>query len=283
MRNDPRRALRLVIFDLDGVVYRGPQAVPGAPDLINWLRGTEVAVRFATNNSMLTPQAFVERLAAIGIRAGAAEVATSSTATVDYLTRHLSPPRHILVVGGSGLQELLEDAGYAVTAALDAVPEGYAGEPLSRPYDLVVAGLDLSFTFAALAAAQTAIGAGARFVATNADARYPTEHGFVPGAGSMVAAIAVAAGVQPIVIGKPQPTMFQSILERQGIAPEQALVIGDNPDADIVAAHRAGIPSVLVLTGVADAARAAELEGDRRPDLVAAGPRELRDLIEARR
>jgi 4-nitrophenyl phosphatase len=187
-----------------------------------------------------------------------------------------------MAVGGSGLCELLAAAGYRVTPAAGAVPATYAGEPLAQRYDAVVVGLDLAFSFAALAAAQTAVAGGARFIATNADARYPTERGFLPGAGSMVAAIATASGVEPIVIGKPSPAMFETILEQRGVAAADALVIGDNPDADIVAARRAGIPSLLVLTGVADAETAAALEGDRRPDLMAAGPDELRELIRAR-
>jgi 4-nitrophenyl phosphatase len=283
MRTHSRHLLKLVIFDLDGVVYRGARAVTGVPELISWLHDdTDVAVRFATNNSMLTPQAFVERLAAMGIRAAADEVVTSTTATVDHLARHLPAPGSILVVGGSGLCELLAAAGYRVTPAARAVPAAYAGEPLAERYEAVVVGLDLAFSFAALAAAQAAVAAGARLIATNADARYPTERGFLPGAGSMVAAIATASGVQPIVIGKPAPAMFESILEQRGVAAADALVVGDNPDADIVAARRAGIPSLLVLTGVADAEMAAALDGDRRPDLVAAGPVELRDLIRAR-
>lgn len=279
MRTSPELPLRLVIFDLDGVVYRGPHAVPGVPQLIARLHTAGLIVRYATNNSMLTPNAFVSRLAAIGVQADAGEVVTSTTATVEHLARHLPDVRRVLTVGESGLRDMLAAAGYEVTQAEDALPANYRGQPLAETWDAVVAGLDLSFSFAKLAAARTAIASGASFVATNADARYPTEAGLLPGAGSMVAAIAVASGEQPLVIGKPEPAMFRSILERSDVPADAALVIGDNPDADIVAARRAGIPSVLMLTGVADASVAAALSGERRPDFVVADANELGQLL----
>ncbi|HET8586454.1 MAG TPA: HAD-IIA family hydrolase [Candidatus Limnocylindria bacterium] len=282
MRPSPDSPLRLVIFDLDGVVYRGPQAVPGVPPLIARLHDAGIVVRYATNNSMLTPAAFVTRLATIGVAAEPHEIVTSTTATLDHLQRHLPEVRRVLTVGESGLLEMLSAAGYQATPADEALPPDYRGEPLPRRYDAVIAGLDLSFSFAKLAAARAAIAAGARFVATNADARYPTERGFLPGAGSMVAAIATASGEPPLIIGKPQPAMFAAILEREGVPAHEALVIGDNPDADIVAAQRAGIRSVLMLTGVANAATAAGLLGERKPDHVVADAAQLAHLLEER-
>ena len=123
---------------------------------------------------------------------------------------------------------------------------------------------------------------GARFIATNADTRYPTAEGFLPGAGSIVAALATASGVTPAVIGKPSPAMFQAILEASGVPPTEAIVIGDNPDADVAGAHRAGCTAILVLTGVADATLAAELAGERRPDAIAADPAAVLALLETR-
>jgi 4-nitrophenyl phosphatase len=143
----------------------------------------------------------------------------------------------------------------------------------------VVSGLDRQIDYRRLGIAAAAIRAGALFVATNADLRYPTPEGFAPGAGAIVAALAASSGVEALVIGKPQPAMFQAILEHDGVAPEDALVIGDNPDADLVAARRAGITSVLVLTGVVDAAAVADLAGERRPDHVAPDPAAVGRLL----
>ena len=274
MQTDQPPRPRLVIFDLDGVVYRGDRAVAGAPQLIARLRAAGILVRFATNNSMRTPADFADRLVALGIQAAPKEIVTSTTATIEHLRRQLPSVRRVLAVGEQGLTGMLRAAGYEVTAAEDPA-SGERDGSSDTTHDAVVAGLDLHFGFRSLAAAQAAILGGARFVATNNDGRYPTRHGFLPGAGSMVAAIQAASGVVPTVIGKPEPAMFLAILEQTGVAAEDALVVGDNPDADVIAANRAGIRCVLVLTGVADAQTAGELRGERCPYLVVADPAEL--------
>jgi 4-nitrophenyl phosphatase len=184
-----------------------------------------------------------------------------------------------MAVGAAGMLEELRTAGFDATAAGDAVDLSYDGGPLDASYDALIAGLDPSFDFRRLAAASTAIRAGARFIATNADLRYPTPTGFLPGAGSIIAALSAASGAEPLVIGKPEPGIFRAILERAGVRPSEAVSIGDNPDADMVAAHRAGMRSILVLTGVADAALAATLDGERRPDHVAGDPSEAAALL----
>jgi HAD superfamily hydrolase (TIGR01457 family) len=270
---------RLVIFDLDGVVYRGDQAVPGAAALVNALHQRGVLVRFATNNSMATRAAYVERLAGHGIQATVEEIVTSSYATLQHLRTHLPETRAVLAVGAPGLVAELRDGGLDVTPAAEAVPEEWNGAPLPVAFDAVVAGLDPQIDYRRLGIAAAAIRSGSRFIATNADLRFPTPEGLMPGAGSIVAALAATTGVDPVVIGKPQPAMFTAILERDGVAADEAIVIGDNPDADVVAGRRAGIGSILVLTGVVDAAAARALDGERRPDRVAADPEETARLL----
>jgi phosphoglycolate/pyridoxal phosphate phosphatase family enzyme len=271
--------LRLVIFDLDGVIYRGRQPVPGAAALVAMLRERGLLLRFATNNSMATRAMYVPRLVEMGIPVELDEIVTSTSATIDHLRAHLADVRTVMAVGAPGMLEELREAGFDATAAGDAADPSYDGGPLDAAYDAVIAGLDPSFDFRRLAAASTAIRAGARFIATNADLRYPTPTGFLPGAGSIIAAIRAASGAEPLVIGKPEPGIFRAILERAGVRPPEAVAIGDNPDTDMVAAHRAGMRSILVLTGVADAALAATLEGERRPDHVASDPTEVAALL----
>jgi 4-nitrophenyl phosphatase len=270
---------RLVIFDLDGVVYRGTQPVRGAAALAGTLRAAGTAVRFATNNSMATRAAYVERLATHGIAASADEIVTSTSATIEHLREHMPTVSSVVALGAPGMLEELRAAGFQAVSASEAAPAGWDGEALPQAYDAVVVGLDPSFDYRRLGVAAAAIRGGARFVATNADLRFPTQHGFLPGAGTIVAAVRAASDVEPLVIGKPHPGMFQAILTMAGVAPADALVIGDNPEADIPAARRAGIPSVLVLTGVADAALADGLDGDRRPDWIAADPTAVLDLL----
>ena len=274
--------VRIVIFDLDGVIYRGDVPVPGASELVAWLHGAGVLVRFATNNSMVTRAAYVERLGAMGIPTAIAEIATSAWVTGEHLRRHAPDVRVVLGVGGDGMRQEIVAAGLEVVMADAAGPPDEPGGPLSRRFDAVVVGLDPALDYARLATAMSAVAAGARLIATNADARYPTPAGFLPGAGAIVAALATATGVTPEVIGKPAPAMFRAILEMSGIGADEAVVVGDNPDADVAGAHRAGCAAILVLTGVADASVAAGLEGERAPEAVAADPAEVRRLLERR-
>ena len=273
--------VRLVIFDLDGVVYRGHQPIEGAPRLIEALHAAGVAVRFATNNSMIARDGYVARLAGMGIQTTAEEIVTSTSATIEHLRRHAPDVRSVLAIGADGMRAELAAAGLDVVMAADA-GSGDHGGPLDRAYDAVIVGLDPHVDYRRLAAAMTAVAAGARLIATNADARYPTAVGFLPGAGAIVAALATATGIEPEVIGKPSPAMFTAILESSGIPGRDAVVVGDNPDADILGAHRAGCAAILVLTGVADAEGAASLTGERHPDAVAAGPAEVLAQLEGR-
>lgn len=273
--------VRLVIFDLDGVVYRGNEPIPGARELVAWLHAERVAVRFATNNSMVTRAGYVERLGAMGITTSEEEIVTSTSATVEHLRRHAPEIRSVLAIGADGMRQELTDAGLDVVMA-DAVAGEHPGGPLPRRFDAVIVGLDPHVDYARLSAAMSAVAGGARLIATNADARYPTPAGFLPGAGSIVAAVATATGTTPEVIGKPAPAMFSATIEASGVPTSETVVIGDNPDADIVGAHRAGCAAILVLTGVADGPAAAALEGERRPEAVAEDPDGVRALLAPR-
>jgi 4-nitrophenyl phosphatase len=276
----PPDPVSLVIFDLDGVIYRGHEPIGGARELVDELHRASVVVRFATNNSMVARAGYVERLASMGIATAVDEIVTSTSATVEYLRRHAPEVRSVLGVGADGMRTELREAGFDVLMADDASLADHNGGRLPRDFDAVVVGLDPHVDYRRLAVAMRAVGDGARAIATNADTRYPTAVGFLPGAGSIVAALETATGVKADVIGKPSPAMFEAILEAAGVAASEAVVVGDNPDADIVGARRAGCRSILVLTGVADAEMAASLEGERRPDAVAADPSEVSALLE---
>lgn len=271
--------VRLVILDLDGVVYRGAEPIPGAAELVAWLHRCGVAVRFATNNSMVARDGYVERLGAMGIETTSDEIVTSSSATVEYLHRHAPEIRRVMAIGAEGLREELTAAGFETTMAGD-VTATVPGGALAASYDAVIVGLDPEFDYARLASAMSAVAGGARLIATNADARYPTPAGFLPGAGSIVASLQLATGVVPEVIGKPAPAMFRAIIEASGIPAGETVVVGDNPASDIVGARRAGCASILVLTGVADAAGVSALVADAVPHAVADDPVAVRALLE---
>jgi HAD superfamily hydrolase (TIGR01457 family) len=224
-----------VLFDLDGVLYRGAEPVGGAPETIAALRSRGTRIGFVTNNSSRTPDAIARHLRALGIDARAEEIETSALATAALLRgREVASA---FVIGGEGLHEALRTAGIA---------------PLERGAgraDAVVVGIDPSFTYADLVTGSRLVGEGAALIASNADATYPAADGMtLPGAGAVVAALEVATGVTAEVVGKPNAMIFREALRRAG--GRRPLVVGDRLDSDIEGARRLGWDSALVLTGV---------------------------------
>jgi glycerol-1-phosphatase len=225
-----------LLFDLDGVLYRGDEPVPGAQETMRALREAGATMVFLTNNSSRTPEQVSAKLTAMGMRSAPAEVVTSATATADLLA--VRGGGSAFVMGGDGVVGALEDAGLRV---LDGEPEAV---------DLVVVGIDDDLTYARLRTACVLVHRGASFVATNADPTFPAPGGELwPGAGALVAAIATATGVDAEVVGKPHAPLFQAALRRAGGL--NPLVIGDRLDTDIAGAAALGWDSLLVLTGVA--------------------------------
>ncbi|MDP9366001.1 MAG: HAD-IIA family hydrolase [Chloroflexota bacterium] len=233
------RAARGFVFDMDGVLYRGEQALGGVAEALAAIAVRDGRFMLATNNSMSTPASYVGKLGRMGIEVPEESILTAGLATRDHLIETLEPGAGIFVVGMPALREqLFEGSSFH--------PVQYGEEQPAA----VVVGLDLSFDYAKLKAATEAIRAGARFVATNADATLPTEGGLVPGAGSIVAAVSVASGREPTVIGKPETPLLVQSLHRMDVPPADAVMIGDRLDTDILAGQRAGMLTVLVLTGV---------------------------------
>ncbi len=247
------------IFDLDGVIWRGDSPVEGAARAVERLRSLGKRCLFATNNSSRAPGYFSERLQALGIQAVPEDVVTSATATAFYVREHL-PGARVFVVGEEGVQTILREVGAQIFTVDNA------GEV--ERVECVVAGIDRSFTYEKLRLAQRFILGGAKFIATNRDATFPIEGGVVPGAGSIVAAIETASGVSPLSMGKPEPAMLIGILERFGLRPDEAAIVGDRLDTDIACGARAGIGTVCVGTGVTSLEEARAAMGELRPDLV---------------
>ena len=239
-----------VALDLDGVLWRASSPIPGAADAVARLRAAGVAVVFVTNNAGPTVGEQEEKLAAFGVPAAGAVLTSPMAAAL-----LLSPGERVLVAGGPGIAE-------AVTAA-GGVPVSYAEVDAGADVDAVVVGFDRSFDWERMRIASTAVRGGARFVATNDDATYPTETGLVPGAGSIVAAVATAAGVRPTIAGKPHEPMARLLLDRSG---HDGVVIGDRDDTDGALARACGWRFGLVLSGVTTAA---DLPLDPAPDVVA--------------
>lgn len=224
--------MKLAILDLDGTLYRGSTVIPGAVEAVRRLAEV-VEIRYLTNNSTATQTQVAEKLRSMGFHAEEEMIVTSAMGAAWWLD---SKVRRAYVLGEHGLIEALTSAGIEI---------------VDRDAGAVVVGLCRTATYDHIAACQREIRNGAKFIATNRDATYPVEGGqVIPGAGTLVAAVVTAAECEPEVIGKPEPYLIKEIFCRTGYEPHEAIVIGDRPDTDIEAAMRAGVSSVLVLSGV---------------------------------
>lgn len=284
----------LLLVDLDGVVYRGRDPVPGVAGVLaeRAARGDDVV--YVTNNSVRHREDYLDRLAGLGAPVSLERVITSARATALHLLASDPPVRRLLVLGGPGLCRELTEVGFEVVRAADvaaalrearaAARSGGAPAPdafalAGRP-EVVVVGLDPDLTYRTLAAAADAIRAGARFVATNRDPSYPTEGGLRPGAGSIVAAVETTTGVVPTAIGKPGPLLLLEAARAVGGDATAAVMIGDGLLTDIAAARAVGCRSILMLTGVTTAAVAAALAPEERPTAIVADAAELAEILD---
>jgi 4-nitrophenyl phosphatase len=260
-------SLRGLLIDLDGVVYTGSLPIPGAAGFLSEARRRGLPFLLVTNNSTTSPELVAERLRGMHIDVQPEEILTSAQAAVAYVKAHARPGAAVCIIGEAGLRQAAEVEGLAI------VDDGEAGA------DWVIAGLDRAFTYAKLAGATRAIRAGAHFVATNTDALLPVEGGQVlPGAGTMVAAIQTATATAPIVLGKPEPGLFEHGLRRLGdLAPNQTAMIGDRMDTDVVGGQRAGLQTILVLSGVSSRAEAEA--ATTPPDAIVADLDRVADLL----
>jgi 4-nitrophenyl phosphatase len=248
------RIVQHIIIDMDGVLYRGSEAIPGTVAFIDFLRSQGIGFVLATNNSTRTPQQFVGKLAGMGVKVQAGEVLTSSQATASYLASIAPPGARVFVVGMEGLRAALSDEGFRL---------------VDDDAEFVVAGMDFTICYERLAQATLQIRAGARFIGTNPDRTFPSERGIVPGAGSLLAFLEAATGVEPLVIGKPETAMVEQALAQLRAKPATAAMLGDRLETDILAGQRAGLHTLLVLSGVTE--RAMLADSQIQPDLVFEG------------
>jgi HAD superfamily hydrolase (TIGR01457 family) len=231
------RDLRAFCIDMDGVLYRGDAALPGAREFVEFLRIRGIPHLFLTNNSTRTPKQYVEKLFEMGIRTQPEHILTSALVAVAALAREAKPQDRILLLGSGGIREQLAIANLTLA--------DHYGEAT-----YVLAGLDPHVTYEKLAQVSLAIQRGARFWATNGDRSFPTERGLEPGAGALLAAITATTGVSPRLFGKPEPEMFEQALAILGTPPELTGMIGDRYETDIVGGRQMGLVTLAVATGV---------------------------------
>lgn len=249
---------RTYLLDLDGVVYRGEQVLPGARALVEWLDATGRQALYLSNNSFATPEEVAAKLTRLGMPRPEGRVLTAGEAAARAIAERF-PGGRVFVLAVPAMERLIERAG------LRSVWRDAADE--QRP-DAVFVGLDRGLSYARLSRGLRALLDGAAFVAVNRDRRLPVEDGFEPGTGSLVAALEWASGRQAEIIGKPAPGIVLAAMHALGAHPSEVLLVGDGLDLDIVAGHRAGVATALVLTGLTDAEEARGATGERQPDLV---------------
>ena len=249
------------LTDMDGVLVAEEQALPGARELLR--RWKEVGAKYLvlTNNSIYTPRDLSARLHLSGIDVPEASIWTSALATAAFLSSQ-APGGTAFVIGEVGLTTALHEAGFVMT---DSDP------------DYVVVGETRNYSFDAISKAVRLINAGSRFISTNPDNTGPSPQGIIPATGAINAMITAATGKHPYVVGKPNPMMFRSALNRIGAHSESTAMIGDRMDTDIIAGMEAGLHTILVLTGIST--RESLKRYPFRPDEIVAGVADLVDRV----
>jgi len=254
-----RSGIESWLTDMDGVLVHENAALPGAPELIRQWTDAGTPFLVLTNNSIFTPRDLAARLRASGLDVPEESIWTSALATADFCASQI-PNASAFVIGESGLTTALHEVGFIMT---------------ERDPDYVVVGETRNYSFEAITKAIRLINDGARFIATNPDATGPSADGPMPATGAIAALITKATGKDPYIVGKPNPMMFRSAMNKIGAHSETTAMIGDRMDTDIVAGIEAGLHTVLVLTGISDAA---EIERyPFRPDEILSGVHELLD------
>jgi glycerol 3-phosphatase-2 len=246
----------VALLDLDGVVYVGPDPVPDAPENLRKAAAAGMRIGYITNNASRPAAVVAEHLSSFGLDVAAEDVVTSAQAAAKLIAAEFPKGSPVLVVGGQGLYDALEEYGLNPVRTSD-------GSPVA-----VVQGFHPDVNWVMLADGAHAINAGARWYATNLDLTIPTAGGKAPGNGTLVQAVRAAVEVDPVVAGKPEPPLLETSIER--LSARRPLMIGDRLDSDIAGAHAVGIASLWVATGVNDAHDLASAPKDQRPTYIAA-------------
>jgi 4-nitrophenyl phosphatase len=231
--------LKGLILDMDGVLWHDSEPIGNLSEIFAQIQDLELDFILATNNATKTIQQYVEKLAGFGVQVKSEQIITSAVATFHYLQETLPDKKVVFIVGSESLKKDAQSRGFNLLL-----------EGEQKQADIVIVGLDPSMTYEKIGYAAKQIRAGAKFIATNTDATYPTPAGLLPGAGTVVAAVQTASGKEPLVIGKPSPSMYLQAMEVMGLTPDRLMCIGDRLSTDILGAHNGGFRSGFVLSGV---------------------------------
>lgn len=299
-------SFELIIFDLDGVIYRGDEVLPYASEILNFLRKSNLKIRFLTNNSTKTRKFYCEKLLKMGIYAEENEIISSSYIAAVYLSKNVSFHSKIAVIGENGLlSELREILGNCNRFYNIVTLNGLESSKLKRPtrvdtpnsklelpspiskgaipydkMDFLIVGMDRNFNYQKLKYAHQFITAGAKFIATNKDSTFPAANGeILPGGGALISAIETSTKTKATVIGKPSSLSVKIILQDTKVSKDKTLLLGDRYETDIVAGKRAGVKTCLVLTGVTKMDEVEKLTSKQKPDYIIENLRKLKEIV----
>lgn len=243
--NNQSHTIQALILDMDGVLWRGEEPIGDLPAIFTAISKRGWQVSMATNNATLSADQYVEKIAGLGVKLNRRQIVNSAMATAHYLKRHHPDGGRVYIIGEIGLSLTLAEHGFT------AVPlRGNNLNPDRENIQAVVIAMDRQVTYEKLTVATRLVRAGVPFLATNPDRTFPTPQGLAPGAGAILAAIEAASGIQAEIVGKPSPEMYLVALENMGIEPQNALVVGDRLETDIIGGQQLGCKTALVLSGV---------------------------------
>jgi len=239
MTYQPPEALRDVhalVIDMDGVLWRGDDPLPGLTNFFGMLRERPITFRLATNNASKSPDQYVHKLASMGVEVAPDEILTSAAVTAQHIAA-VAPGASVYSIG-DGMRQAVLDYGLNLSSGGQA--------------DFVAVGWDPKLTYKELSEATLLIRAGARFIGTNPDRTLPTERGLLPGNGAILAFLQAATDVEPFIIGKPERAMFDAALAAMGTDAAHTAMLGDRLETDILGGRNAGLYTIFVLTGASD-------------------------------
>ncbi len=260
------RQVRAVLFDMDGVIYVGNRPLPGVQAMLDYLDQTGRRWLCITNNASNTSEMFADKLAKMDIKAQPINILGSAEATAAWLGEQAPAKGKVIMLGMEGLRTALLNEGFTLVTDPDEA-------------EFAVAGINFNLTYEDVANVALAIRNGARFVGTNIDPTYPAERGQIPGTGSIIAMLKAATDVEPEIVGKPYPGMYELAMHRLSAEPTTTLMVGDRYETDIAGATKLGLVTAGVLTGISSQA---DFEaGNPPPDLILAGMEALLAAFQA--
>ncbi len=257
-----KKSLKALILDMDGVLWKQAEPIGDLPNIFKKVKEKGLRVALVTNNATLTVQQYVDKLAKFGVKLEPDQIINSPQAVSYYLRKHYPTGSKVYIIGEAGLREEVIKDGYTIA---------------ERDVVAMVVGMDWQLNFEKLCRATLNIRSGAEFIATNGDRTFPTPEGLVPGVGAILSLLETASGQKPLILGKPEPILYEIAMNHLQVTPSESLIVGDRLETDILGAQKIGSLSAVVLSGVSSMSDVEKWNPP--PDFICQDLEELIDLI----